>query len=107
MSNEKFLLEYEKLLDKGYCNCNEMNCIDNNSPRRILMIANKLQQENQELNEKIDMLINNVAEYEDECNKYKKVIDKTIEYIESHKRKDEFLELNEWQTRDLLDILKR
>lgn len=66
-----------------------------------------LKTENQELNEKIDILINNVAEYEDECNKYKEVIDKTIEYIESHKRKDEFLELNEWQTRDLLDILKR
>ena len=49
MSDEKFLLEYEKLLDKGYCDCNEMNCIDNDSPRRILRIAKSLQQENQKL----------------------------------------------------------
>ena len=33
-------------------------------------------------------------------------INKAIEYIEEHKRKDEFLNLNEWQTRDLLKILK-
>ena len=32
-------------------------------------------------------------------------IDKAIEYIETHKRQDEFLELNEWGTRDLLEIL--
>ena len=38
--------------------------------------------------------------------KQKEVIDKAIEYIEIHKRKDEFLELNEWGTRELLDILK-
>lgn len=38
--------------------------------------------------------------------KYKEVIDKAMKYIENHKRKDEFLELNEWGTRDLLDILK-
>ncbi len=41
----------------------------------------------------------------EENKKYKKVIGKTVKYIESHKRKDEFLELNEWQTRDLLEIL--
>lgn len=41
-----------------------------------------------------------------ENQKYKQAIDKAIEYIEIHKRKDEFLELNEWGTRDLLEILK-
>lgn len=41
-----------------------------------------------------------------QCKKQKEVIDKAIENIENHKRKDEFLELNEWGTRDLLDILK-
>lgn len=45
MSDEKFLLEYEKLLDNGYCDCNEMNCIDNDSQRRILKIVKNLQQE--------------------------------------------------------------
>ena len=53
MSDEKFLLEYEKLLNKGYCNCNEMNCIDNDSPRRILKIAKNLQQENEKLKEQL------------------------------------------------------
>ena len=41
-----------------------------------------------------------------ENQKYKEVIDKAIEYIKEHQRKDEFLELNEWGTRDLLEILK-
>lgn len=36
----------------------------------------------------------------------KERINKAIEYIENHKRKDEFLELNEWGTRDLLKILR-
>ena len=38
--------------------------------------------------------------------KQKEVIDKVYELIKQHIRKDGFLELNEWQTRDLLDILK-
>ena len=37
--------------------------------------------------------------------KQKEVIDKAYELIKQHIRKDGFLELNEWQTRDLLDIL--
>lgn len=36
----------------------------------------------------------------------KEVIDKIYGSIKQHIRKDGFLELNEWQTRDLLDILK-
>ena len=86
MNEERFLTEYENLLDKGYCNCNEMNCIDNNSPRRILNIAKRLQQENQ---------------------KYKEVINKAVEYIEKHLTDNgRFLMLNEWQVPDLLRILK-
>ena len=38
-----FIKRYEELLDEGYCDCNEMNCIDNNSPRRILEIVKKLE----------------------------------------------------------------
>lgn len=37
--------------------------------------------------------------------KQKEVIDKVYKLIKQHIRKDGFLELNEWQTRDLLDIL--
>lgn len=38
--------------------------------------------------------------------KQKEVINKIYELIKQHIRKDEFLELNEWQTRDLLKLLK-
>ena len=53
MSDKEFLIKYEKLLDRGYCNCNEMNCIDNNSPRKILNIVKTLQKENEELKEEL------------------------------------------------------
>lgn len=43
---------------------------------------------------------------EQQCKKQKEVIDKIYELIKQHIRKDEFLELNEWQTRNLLDLLK-
>lgn len=43
---------------------------------------------------------------EQQCEKQKEVIDKIYELIKQHMRKDEFLELNEWQTRDLLKLLK-
>lgn len=43
---------------------------------------------------------------EQQVKKQKEVIDKVYELIKQHIRKDGFLELNEWQTRDLLDILK-
>lgn len=41
-----------------------------------------------------------------QCKKQKEVIDKIYELIKQHIRKDGFLELNEWQTRDLLKLLK-
>ena len=56
MSDEIFIKKYEELLDKGYCDCNEMNCIDNNTPRRILNVVKNLQQENQELKKQNDNL---------------------------------------------------
>ena len=51
-----FIKKYEELLDKGYCDCNEMNCIDNNTPRRILNIVKNLQQENKELKKQLEEL---------------------------------------------------
>lgn len=50
MSDLEFLKKYEDLLNKDYCNCNEMNCIDNNSPRRILNIAKNQNKEIERLN---------------------------------------------------------
>ena len=51
-------------------------------------------------------LIRMINILKDENQKYKETINKAIKHIETHKRKDEFLELNERGTRDLLDILK-
>lgn len=47
-----------------------------------------------------------IEHLEQQCKKQKEVIDKIYELINQHIRKDEFLELNECQTRDLLNLLK-
>lgn len=51
-------------------------------------------------------LFNEMINWKEESKKQKEVIDKIYELIKQHIRKDEFLELNEWQTRDLLKLLK-
>lgn len=51
-------------------------------------------------------LFNEMVGWKEESKKQKEVIDKVYELIKQHIRKDEFLELNEWQTRDLLNLLK-
>lgn len=55
-----------------------------------------------ELIELFDEMVN----WREESKQLKEVIDKIYELINQHIRKDEFLELNEWQTRDLLNLLK-
>lgn len=47
-----------------------------------------------------------VENLEQQVKKQKEAIDKIYELIKQHIRKDKFLELNEWQTRNLIDILK-
>lgn len=69
MTDEMFIKKYEELLDKGYCDCNEMNCLDNDTPRKILNIvkgtkleAKQLLIENQKRKEvinKINVFLNN------------------------------------------------
>lgn len=53
-----------------------------------------------------DSYITLLMEYSVYYKKQKELINKIYELIKQHIRKDEFLELNEWQTRELLDILK-
>ena len=58
---------------------------------------------------KYDSLINSINlinEIQQENQLLKETINKVYKLIEQHIRKDEFLELNEWQTRDLLNLLK-
>lgn len=61
MSDEQFIEKYEELLNKGYCDCNEMNCLDNDVPTKILNIvkgtkleAKQLLEENQELKKQLE-----------------------------------------------------
>ena len=54
--------------------------------------------------EAIEFMLKINEDLEQQCKKQKKVIDKIYELIKQHIRKDEFLELNEWQTRNLLDL---
>lgn len=56
--------------------------------------------------EAIEFMLKINEDLEQQCKKQKEVIDKIYELIKQHIRKDEFLELNEWQTRNLLDLLK-
>ena len=77
MSDEMFIKKYEELLDKGYCNCNEMNCLDNDTPRRILNIVKGTKLEAKQL------LIEN--------QKRKEVIDRAIDYIEKHRIREKAL----------------
>lgn len=62
MTDEQFIEKYEELLNKGYCDCNEMNCIDNNSPRRILNIVKDLQKENGALKEDIKFCLHSIKQ---------------------------------------------
>lgn len=53
-----------------------------------------------------EVVLSEIENLQEENKKQQEIIDKAIEYINTHKRKDGFLELNEWKTRDLLQILE-
>ena len=73
---------------------------------RIIDYYEEQIQELRNILDEIGLNPNEILYLQQENQKQKEAIDKAIKYIEFHKRKDEFLELNEWQTRDLLGILK-
>lgn len=68
-------------------------------------IIDKLEKENERL--KLVRDTKCASEILCEClnNVYKSRNEKAIEFVKEHQRKDEFLNLNEWQTKDLLNIL--
>lgn len=72
MNDEIFIKKYEELLDKGYCNCNEMNCLDNDTPRRILNIVKGTKLEAKQLlveNQKRKEILNKIKELLDNHDK--------------------------------------
>lgn len=52
------------------------------------------------------VVLNEIENLQQENKQLQEIINKAIEYINTHKRKDGFLELNEWKARDLLQILE-
>lgn len=74
--------------------------------KNIKYHVQKLQQENKQLNEEYTRVQKMYKDTFRDYQKQKEAVDKIYELIKQHIRKDEFLELNEWQTRDLLNLLK-
>lgn len=70
---------------------------------KLFMIIRKTDLLNYDEKNELQLYLMNLKE---QVKKQKEVIDKIYELIKQHIRKDEFLELNEWQTRNLLDLLK-
>lgn len=60
----------------------------------------RLEKENSEY-EKI------ICNFDKEINRQFNIIKDATAFVNNHKRKDEFLKLNEWDTRELLSILNR
>lgn len=75
MNDDEFIKEYEKLLQKGYCDCNEMNCIDNNAPYRILNIAQKTIAKNHELDSNNRLLVQELKDCKKENQKLRKRVE--------------------------------
>ena len=70
MNREEILNKYIDLIDKGYCcACNELNCIDNFPHAKITHAIRELQQENKKQKEVIEKAINFIDThmYEDYC----------------------------------------
>ena len=84
MNYKEFIQKYEELLNSGYCECNELNCLDNNPPKKILNIMKEQQQEIERLNNIIKTKDKGIIAFtEDLCEESAKV-EKAIEYIKKH-----------------------
>ena len=103
MGDEQFVEKYEELLSKGYCDCNEMNCIDNNSPRRILNIVKNLQQENQELKKQLEYLRS--GEYLNQLKFERNMLEDVVNKGEVSKEDKEFIDMTHRNT-ELLEQQK-
>ena len=64
MNYKEFIQKYEELLNSGYCECNELNCLDNNPPKKILNIMKEQQQEIERLNNMFERLNNQLQQKE-------------------------------------------
>ena len=88
------------------CEKKERDFLEVGNIRTANRYHNEIQKWEELLNQLNPKMEKELNEYRRGYYKQKEVIDKIYELIKQHIRKDEFLELNEWQTRDLLNLLK-
>lgn len=100
----EFIEGYEDLLNKGYCDCNEMNCLGYNSPKEILRIVKKLQQENKQLKEQLDYIRS--GEYYNQLRFERDMLQDLVEKGEIPKEDKEFIDCTHRNT-ELLEKNKQ
>lgn len=84
MNDKEFIQKYEELLNSGYCECNELNCLDNNSPRKILTIMKEQQKENNNLKTSLDEAQEVFADYKRENERLNNIINELEKYIKEN-----------------------
>ena len=98
MNYKEFIQKYEELLNSGYCECNELNCLDNNPPKKILNIMKEQQQEIERLNN----IIKEVREYIETLNEYEILILKIERYLNCYQY---FLETQEENNKKIANMI--
>lgn len=103
MSDEQFIEKYEELLNKGYCDCNEMNCLDNDVPTKILNIvkgtkleAKQLLEENQELKKQLGYL--HSGEYLNQLRFERNMLQDVVSKMEVSKEDKMFIDMTRRNT---------
>lgn len=100
MTDEMFVEKYEELLDKGYCDCNEMNCLANNVPRKILNIVKGLRTETRQLKVENQQLKSQLKQRDN-------VIDECKKHVSSLNSKGRDCMIYADVKKDILDILNK
>lgn len=67
----------------------------------------QLEKENEELKRNCNIGNENLTFYRNQCKQLENIRKEAIKLIKKYQRNDEFLNFNEWQTRDLLNILNK
>ena len=99
MNYKEFIQKYEELLNSGYCECNELNCLDNNPPKKILNIMKEQQQEIERLNNLINEL---EKSKEKQINEYEILILKIERYLNCYQY---FLETQEENNKKIANMI--
>lgn len=107
-----FIKKYEELLDKGYCNCNEMNCLGNDTPRRILNIvkgtkleAKQLLEERQKLRQENQELDNRLTKYTSLYREEQEKNRRALEYIEAQENFVDYKGYDNSPEQELYDVV--